>query len=170
MLERQQSGKTSQDAPGRQPSDAAVEAVARGMFGEGWEQQPDEAKAVCLRMSRAALVAARPYLMPTAEQIAKELQAHYPRTGMVVASGVTCECGYWNGTESPGRDRPAGAQGRDGLNWHRAQVVLALLSTSGESGGECLASKTLGATPHVCLLDPGHEGDHQWVADREHRQ
>src|SRR5438067_13560127 len=67
--------------------------------------------------ARAALEAARPYLMPTAEQIAEELQAHYPRTGMVVASGVTCECGYWNGVESPGRDRPAGAQGRDGLNW-----------------------------------------------------
>lgn len=66
--------------------------------------------------------------MPTREQIAEALGRHYPKTGMVVASGVTCECGYWNGVESPGNDRPAGAQGRDGLNWHRAQVVLALLN------------------------------------------
>lgn len=70
-------------------------------------------------------------VMPTQEQIAAALRAHPPRIGMVVASGVTCECGYWNGVESPGNDRPAGSQGRDGLNWHRAQVVLALLN--GES-------------------------------------
>lgn len=64
----------------------------------------------------------------TEEQIAEALQSHYPRIGMVVASGVTCDCGYWNGEERPGVSRPAGAQGRDGLNWHRAQVVLDLLA------------------------------------------
>jgi hypothetical protein len=71
------------------------------------------------------------YVLPTREQIAEELKRHYPTTGMSVASGVTCECGYWNGVESPGADRPAGAQGRDGLNWHRAQVVAALLNGDG---------------------------------------
>lgn len=99
--------------------DAAVEAGV-----EAWAT----AGAIASVQIRAALVAARPYLMPTAEQIATELQAHYLRTGMVVASGVTCECGYWNGIESPGKDRPVGAQGRDGLNWHRAQIVSALLN------------------------------------------
>lgn len=65
---------------------------------------------------------------PGREQIALALREHHPRTSMVVSSGVTCECGYWNGVERPGVDRPAGSQGRDGLDWHRAQVVLALLA------------------------------------------
>jgi hypothetical protein len=28
---------------------------------------------------------------------------------------------------------------------------------------ECGATKTLGITPNTCPLEPGHEGDHQWM-------
>lgn len=89
----------------------------------------DEAANHAYRGAQWAAGAVRP--LPTREQIAEALQDHYPTAGATVASGVTCQCGYWNGVESPGRDRPVGAQGRDGLNWHRAQVVAALFS-----GGE----------------------------------
>ena len=71
-------------------------------------------------------------LMPDREALAKALRGHHPTTGMAVASGVTCQCGYWNGNERPGVDRPAGAQGRDGLDWHRAQVVLALFGSESQ--------------------------------------
>lgn len=43
-------------------TDEAAEAVARGMFGPGWDQQPADAKAVCLRMARKSLEAALPHL------------------------------------------------------------------------------------------------------------
>ena len=96
-------------------------AHQRHAFEEGWEtgyKARDEE-------------VARDVALIKAEALAKALQGHHPTTVMAVASGVTCQCGYWNGNERPGVDRPAGAQGRDGLDWHRAQVVAALFS-----GGE----------------------------------
>lgn len=57
-----------------------------------------------------------------AEEIARIIAAHQPTTGMAVASGVTCRCGYWNGAERAGIDRPAGLQG---LMWHQAQELVA---------------------------------------------
>lgn len=63
----------------------------------------------------------------TPEQVAEALLIHYPTRGMRVARGVTCNCGYWNGEERPGVTRPPGLQGEDGLNWHRAQVIIELL-------------------------------------------
>lgn len=54
--------------------------------------------------------------------MAEVLAAHQPTTGMQVASGVTCRCGYWNGEERAGIDRPAGLQG---LIWHQSQMLTA---------------------------------------------
>lgn len=92
------------------------------------DHRPGETCSVAAEVDPETGFAVRP--LPTREQIAEALQDHYPTAGATVASGVTCQCGYWNGNERPGVDRPAGAQGRDGLDWHRAQVVLALLSGS----------------------------------------
>ncbi|GAA1337271.1 hypothetical protein [Arthrobacter roseus] len=64
----------------------------------------------------------------SAEVIAKALSAHKLTTGMQVASGETCQCGYWNREERPGVDRPPGVVG---LNWHRAQVVAELVEAYG---------------------------------------
>ncbi len=60
------------------------------------------------------------------EAINTELSKHHPRTGMVVSSGVTCECGYWTGIEHSGITRPVGVN-YDQLNWHRAQVIASLV-------------------------------------------
>lgn len=58
----------------------------------------------------------------SAEAIADVIRAHQPSTGMSVASGVTCRCGYWNGDERGGVNRPVGFQG---LMWHQAQELTA---------------------------------------------
>ena len=55
-----------------------------------------------------------------AEVLGNALRAHQPTTGMSVASGVTCRCGYWNGNEVGGKTRPVGYQG---LQWHQANVL-----------------------------------------------
>lgn len=54
------------------------------------------------------------------QQAAEVLAQHQATTGMQVASGTTCRCGYWTGNERPGSTRPAGLQG---LIWHQAQVL-----------------------------------------------
>jgi hypothetical protein len=54
--------------------------------------------------------------------MAEVIRDHQPTTGMSVASGVTCRCGYWNGNERAGVDRPAGFQG---LIWHQGQELEA---------------------------------------------
>ena len=54
------------------------------------------------------------------EVLGNTLRAHQPTTGMSVASGVTCRCGYWNGNEVGGKTRPVGYQG---LQWHQANVL-----------------------------------------------
>jgi hypothetical protein len=54
--------------------------------------------------------------------MAAVIAAHQPTTGMQVASGVTCHCGYWNGSERAGIDRPVGLQG---LIWHQSQMLAA---------------------------------------------
>jgi hypothetical protein len=63
-----------------------------------------------------------------AEIIATTIRDHSLTTGMQVASGSTCRCGYWNGNERAGKDRPVGC---GGLTWHQAQQaatnVLAVL-------------------------------------------
>lgn len=61
------------------------------------------------------------------EFLYRELQRHHQHRGMVVASGVTCACGYWTGEERAGIDRPIGVSG-DQLDWHRTQIVLVLLN------------------------------------------
>jgi len=58
------------------------------------------------------------------QAMAEVLRKHQPTTGMAVASGVTCQCGYWNGNETPGVDRPVGFQG---LIWHQADQVDAAI-------------------------------------------
>jgi hypothetical protein len=58
------------------------------------------------------------------QQIAAVLREHQPTTGMQVAMGVTCKCGYWNGTEKPGVNRPVGLQG---LQWHQANEIAKAL-------------------------------------------
>ena len=54
--------------------------------------------------------------------MAEVLREHQMTTGMQVASGVTCRCGYWNGDERPGVDRPPGFTG---LIWHQSQMLAA---------------------------------------------
>lgn len=58
----------------------------------------------------------------TTKTMAEVIRAHQPTTGMSVASGVTCKCGYWNGNERGGVDRPIGFQG---LIWHQSQELEA---------------------------------------------
>ena len=55
-----------------------------------------------------------------AERIGAILREHQPTSGMQVASGVTCRCGYWTGEERPGVTRPVGYSG---LMWHQAQMI-----------------------------------------------
>lgn len=50
------------------------------------------------------------------------LNAHQPTSGMQVAMGATCACGYWTGDEQAGVNRPIGSAG-DQLNWHRSQLI-----------------------------------------------
>jgi hypothetical protein len=57
------------------------------------------------------------------ELIASAMNDHHPTTGMAVASGVTCVCGYWTGSEPEAGKRPL-PWGRDRLDLHRANVAL----------------------------------------------
>ena len=57
--------------------------------------------------------------------IAKVLQQHQMTTGMQVAMGVTCRCGYWNGVEVAGQTRPIGLSS---LAWHQAQEIAQALA------------------------------------------
>ena len=59
------------------------------------------------------------------------LKGHYPTRGMQVSRGVTCECGYWTGTEESGKNRPVGVSG-DQLDWHRAKLVADFIRTNEE--------------------------------------
>jgi hypothetical protein len=63
-----------------------------------------------------------------ADIIAATINAHGLTTGMQVASGHTCRCGYWNGEEVAGVTRPAGMYG---LTWHQAQMVAEELTKAG---------------------------------------
>lgn len=58
--------------------------------------------------------------------INKILTSHRVASGMKVAMGRECTCGYWSGAEHPGTSRPMGFSG-DGLNWHRAKVIAAFI-------------------------------------------
>ena len=73
-----------------------------------------------------AVLAARPAV--DVDGIGDVIRSHQPTTGMSVASGVTCRCGYWNGIEEPGKTRPVGYSG---LQWHQAQAVIAYLAGEG---------------------------------------
>jgi hypothetical protein len=64
---------------------------------------------------------------PLREFIAAELNKHHPTRGMAVAMGVTCECGYWTGSEEERGRRPL-PWGRDQLDLHRADVVTGLVA------------------------------------------
>lgn len=59
-----------------------------------------------------------------ATAIADELGKHNQTRGMAVAMGTTCACGFWE----KGRGRRAGS---DGLDSHRAEVVMQLLEDRG---------------------------------------
>jgi hypothetical protein len=65
------------------------------------------------------------------EIIATSIRDHSPTTGMRVASGETCRCGYWNGVERAGVDRPVGC---GGLTWHQAQEAAAKIREAAEGG------------------------------------
>jgi hypothetical protein len=58
------------------------------------------------------------------QTMAEVLRSHQMTTGMQVASGTTCRCGYWTGNETPGVTRPPGYQG---LIWHQAQELDATI-------------------------------------------
>ena len=57
--------------------------------------------------------------------VAKILNQHHQSTGMQVASGVTCQCGYWTGDEPESGKCPL-PWGIDRLDLHRADVVMEL--------------------------------------------
>lgn len=61
------------------------------------------------------------------EALAAELAKHHPTRGMSVSTGVTCECGYWTGSEEEAGKRPL-PWGRDSLDLHRARIVAALVA------------------------------------------
>lgn len=149
-------------------SDEAVEAARTAALARWYTGSADTTQ--MLLSVFAGIKATLPYLersdseelpapsaMPDQEALAMALQEHHPTTGMAVTSGVTCQCGYWNGNERPGVDRPAGAQGRDGLDWHRAQVVLALLGLEVPSDQPCLGDgvrdRKVAEPPRGCLGD-----------------
>jgi len=52
-----------------------------------------------------------------------------------VAMGETCRCGYWNGEEVGGVNRPVGMSG---LMWHRAQEMADALAAAGLLAGEAV--------------------------------
>lgn len=55
------------------------------------------------------------------EEIRDILRDHQLARGMQVASGATCQCGYWNGDERGGHNRPVGYQG---LQWHQTSLIM----------------------------------------------
>jgi hypothetical protein len=55
------------------------------------------------------------------------LRDHRESAGMMVSRGSTCQCGYWTGNERAGVTRPVGII--DPLDWHRAELIEALLAT-----------------------------------------
>lgn len=67
-----------------------------------------------------------PHLTSIEEALAKELSQHHLSNGMVVAMGVTCQCGYWTGNEPEAGKRPL-PWGRDQLGLHRARVAVDFL-------------------------------------------
>jgi len=95
--------------------DAAVEAAAGGVWTEvfngesPWSEADQSEREDCLRVTRAALVAARPYLMATREEIEKVVRDHKV------------------GWHLPGT--PAQVTGYQAVI---VDAVLALLSTSGD--------------------------------------
>lgn len=59
------------------------------------------------------------------EELARELNKHYPTRGMKVAMGETCECGYWTGEEDRFTPHPWGL---DRLDLHRARIALTFIA------------------------------------------
>jgi hypothetical protein len=68
------------------------------------------------------------------DQIAATLNLHHQTTGMSVASGVTCACGYWTGSEPEAGKRPL-PWGRDRLDLHRADIILRMIVKKDLSAG-----------------------------------
>ena len=99
--------------------------LADGDYPDGtgvWDDVPEDWREACQVLADAALA----YLAGQrvdVEAVARVLAEHQPTTGMSVASGVTCRCGYWNGNEVGGKTRPVGYQG---LQWHQAEMIAAL--------------------------------------------
>lgn len=59
-----------------------------------------------------------------AERLAAVLSKHHPTRGMAPSMGVTCECGYWTGSEPEAGGRPL-PWGRDQLDLHRGRIMQA---------------------------------------------
>ena len=78
------------------------------------------------RMLADALIAEGWRKVPDRDEIAAVIANHFITRGQQVASGVTCECGYWTGNEPEAGKRPLN-WGRDRLGLHRADLVLALM-------------------------------------------
>lgn len=84
------------------------------------------------------------------------LREHQPTTGMSVASGVTCRCGYWNGQEVAGVTRPPGY---NALMWHHVQLIAAVTP----SRAEVLETWA----KNLSLYDEMGDPDPAWVAGIE---
>lgn len=97
-------------------------------------------------------------------RIAESIRAHQPTTGMKVAMGETCACGYWTGRDRPGKERPVGYQG---LQWHQATVIRELLAVVPD---ENAIDRGFGNCPH-CLSAPVvrcHECLRECLRDQAH--
>ena len=94
-----------------------------------------------------------------AERIGAILREHQPTSGMQVASGVTCRCGYWTGEERPGVTRPVGYSG---LMWHQAQMI-ATPPVAATPVGLCEHAESEG----ICTRSVGHEGAHVLAANTQ---
>lgn len=105
----------------RERAARAVELSVRGLNMDlDWS---DDDRAVFyddVQIRLAAVLA----VVADVDGIGEVIRAHQPTTGMSVASGVTCRCGYWNGVEFAGSTRPVGYSG---LQWHQAESVAAYI-------------------------------------------
>lgn len=88
--------------------------------------------------------------------LGETIRSHQPTTGMAVTMGVTCRCGYWSGTEEPGKTRPVGYQG---LQWHQAVEVAAYVRAQSPEWQAALIGGRVESEPVVRYVGSSTSGD-----------
>ena len=151
------------------PDSGVIERVKAVLYKKGaycgvcdFDPEPCSECDQCLTGYAQALAAAgllTPSDADVAERIGAILREHQPTSGMQVASGVTCRCGYWTGEERPGVTRPVGYSG---LMWHQAQMI-ATPPVAATPVGLCEHAESEG----ICTRSVGHEGAHVLAANTQ---